>query len=279
MRQARRSPLPACALGLGGGGQWHRDPQAGAASKSALGRGCRPYRMTTGQERWLRVTAALSGHRDNHRPVLSELCSVCVETLMVTGAGITLMGSDDTQASMGASDPLVERLEELEFTLGQGPCGDAYRQATPVFETDLLQNPPAAWPAFASYAVEVGLHAVFAFPLQIGAARLGVLALYQRRPGALGDATSADAFVMADVITRTILDMHAGVPEESLMNMMCEEGAYQAEVHQASGMISVQLDVSVGEALALLRARAFALDRRIGDVAADVVARRMRFEE
>jgi GAF domain len=211
--------------------------------------------------------------------VLSELCSVCVETLSVTGAGITLMGSDDMPASMGASDPSVERLEELEFTLGQGPWGDAYRQGAPIFETDLLWHPPAAWPAFASCAVDAGLHAVFSFPLQIGVARLGVLALYQERPGALGDDTAADAFVMADVITRTILDMHAGVPEESLMNMVSEEGAYRAEVHQASGMISVQLHVGVGEALALLRARAFALDRRIGDVAADVVSRRLRFDE
>lgn len=235
--------------------------------------------MTSDAERWLRITGALARRGDNDTPVLSELCSACVETLLVTGAGITLMGSGGMQASTGASDPLVARLEELEFTLGQGPCGDAYARGVPVFETDLLRRPPTGWPAFAAYAVGGGLHAVFSFPLQIGAARLGILALYQDHPGAQSDESSADSFVMADVITGTILDLHAGVPEDLLMTMLRDEGTYRAEVHQASGMISVQLQTSVGDALARLRARAFALDQPIGDIAADIVARRLRFDE
>ncbi|MFD0630267.1 ANTAR domain-containing protein [Catenulispora yoronensis] len=54
---------------------------------------------------------------------------------------------------------------------------------------------------------------------------------------------------------------------------------YRAEVHQATGMISVQLGVSLAEALVRLRAHAWAADRLLADVAADVVARRLRFDE
>jgi hypothetical protein len=56
-------------------------------------------------------------------------------------------------------------------------------------------------------------------------------------------------------------------------------GTFRAQVHQAAGMISVQLGVSLAEALVRLRARAFAEDRLIAEVAADVVARRLRFGE
>ena len=58
-----------------------------------------------------------------------------------------------------------------------------------------------------------------------------------------------------------------------------QPATYRAEVHQASGMISVQLNVSLAEALVRLRAHAYAQERPIAEVAADVVARRLRFEE
>jgi hypothetical protein len=115
--------------------------------------------------------------------------------------------------------------------------------------------------------------------LQIGAARLGGLSLFQDHPGNLTDDTYADALDVADVVTRTILARHAGLPEELLTAVLSDEGAYRAEVHQASGMISVQLGIGVGDALARLQARAFALDRSISAVAAEVVARRLRFDE
>jgi hypothetical protein len=235
--------------------------------------------VTTGPERWLRITAALSDRHRGAEPILGELCRACAETLLVAGAGISLMGSDDMQASMGASGPVVARLEELEFTLGHGPCTDAYARGAPVLEPDLVHNPPMRWTGFTESAIAEGIHAVFSFPLHIGAARLGAMALYRDHPGPLSLDTYADAFVMADVVTRTILAMHGGMPEELLMATLRDEGAYRAEVHQASGMISVQLQISVGDALARLRARAFSLGQPIGDVAADVVGRRLKFNE
>ena len=53
---------------------------------------------------------------------------------------------------------------------------------------------------------------------------------------------------------------------------------HRAVVHQATGMVSVQRGVVVDDALALLRAYAFAEDRPVGDVAADVVGGVLRFD-
>jgi hypothetical protein len=235
--------------------------------------------MMMGPDRWQRMTTALARRRQGDKAVLVELCNACAETFLVTGAGIVLMGTDDMQASVGASHPLVTRLEELEFTLGHGPCGDAYAQMVPVLEPDLIHDPPTHWTAFTEATLAEGIQGVFSFPLHIGAARLGAVALYRDHPGALSLDLYADAFMMADVLTRTILALHGGMPEELLMATVRDEGAYRAEVHQASGMISVQLQISVGDALARLRARAFSLNRPIGDLAAEVVGHRLRFDE
>jgi hypothetical protein len=228
-----------------------------------------------GQERWLRMSRALAtGH-----PAAGGLCSACVAALSVSGAGITVMADAGTQVSMCASDATVEALAELEFTLGNGPAVDAHERGVPVLEADLVAAPPARWSAFSGPVIDAGFRAVFAFPLRLGAARLGALTLFQVHPGDLGAERYADALTGSEVITRAILGRQAGMSEEALLAELTDGQAFHAEVHQASGMVSVQLGVGVGDALARLRARAFALDRPIRDVAADVLARRLRFDE
>ena len=231
--------------------------------------------MGVGPQRWSRMSRALIG---GHLAA-AGLCSACAETLAVSGAGITLIADAGAQVSMCASNDTVRRLAELEFTLGSGPAVDAHDRGVPVLEVDLVGCPPTGWTAFAGPAVDAGIGAIFAFPLRLGAARLGALTLYQDHPGALGDDIYADALIAADVITKAIVTRQAGIPEEALLAELTDEGAFHAEVHQASGMVSVQLAVGVGDALARLRARAFAADRSIREVAGDVVARRLRFDE
>jgi ANTAR domain-containing protein len=51
--------------------------------------------------------------------------------------------------------------------------------------------------------------------------------------------------------------------------------AHRAEIHQAAGMVSVQLDLSTAQALARMRAHAFVHNRLLIQVAHDVVARRL----
>ncbi|MDQ6613923.1 MAG: GAF domain-containing protein [Actinomycetota bacterium] len=187
--------------------------------------------MTVGRERWLRMSRALaSGH-----PAASGLCSKCVETLSVAAAGITIISDAGAQVSLCASGATVTALAELEFTLGNGPASDAHEHGVPVCEVDLVNAPPLRWSAFASPVVDAGFRAVFAFPLRLGAARLGALILYQIHPGDLDADSYADALTGAEVITRAILARQAGMPEEELMAELADGGAFHAEVHQASG--------------------------------------------
>jgi len=171
------------------------------------------------------------------------------------------------------TDTVAARLEELQLTLGQGPCVDAFAGG-PVLITDLRTgSQQARWPAFTPAALEAGARAVFALPLQIGAIRLGVLDLYRARPDALSRTELADALIFAETATVLALDGAAQADPSRPATMSAD----QTVVHQAAGMVSVQLGVRVDVAFARLRAYAFANDRRLSEVARAVVDRRLRF--
>ncbi len=233
--------------------------------------------MELGHERWLRITTALAA-REGTGPTPMGLCTACAEVLAVSGAALVLMDDDGTPLATYTSSARAENLEDLQFMLGVGPGFDAHRQGIPIIQGDLVARPPARWLGFTGPAVDAGTRAVFAFPLQVGAARLGALTLYQDRAGPLDDDTYADTLVMAEIVTLAFLAMQSGVPGGVLADELRDDGAYRAEIHQASGMVSVQLDVNVGEALVRLRARAMADNTTVAHLAAKVISRQLQFK-
>jgi hypothetical protein len=207
-----------------------------------------------------------------------RLCDVCAEVTGMTGAGIMLMSGDVPRGPVCTTDTASAVVEQLQYDLGEGPCVDAYDQDRPVLEPDLAEPRTARWVAFTGPAIAAGVRAIFGFPLQVGAVRLGALNLYRDQPGPLSDEQHADALVMADVAAQALLVMQANAPPGKIAAELEAGADFQYVVHQASGMVAAQLNVSVGQALIRLRAHAFGNDRPLGEVAADVVARRLRFD-
>lgn len=213
-----------------------------------------------------------------HGPDVARLCDACVASLPgVAGAGLAVMTSLPTQQIRYTTGPVSARVEELQLVLGEGPCRDAFAEHRPVLVTDLDDHFwLRRWPVFVPAAVDAGAKALFALPLQVGAVCVGVIDLYRPDPGALTGDDLAEALAFADAATELLLaeSLPGGqVPGSALML------AHRAVVHQATGMISAQLAVPVGEAFLRLRAHAFVSARALDDVAGDVVARRLRFSE
>jgi hypothetical protein len=169
-------------------------------------------------------------------------------------------------------------IEELQFTLGEGPCVDAHNQRRPVLEPDLADPVVPRWPTFTPEAVRGGTAAVFGFPLTVGAIRLGALNLYRATPGPMGDEEHADSLVVAGVIARTILSIQADAPSGTLSSQLDSSTNLRLVVHQASGMVSVQLGIGIADSLVRLRGYAFANDLTVDQVARRVVERRLRFD-
>ena len=209
----------------------------------------------------------------------ARLCEVCADVSGMTGAGIMLMTGATQQGSVCSSNSVSALIEELQFTLGEGPCVDAHTENRPVLESDLADPAVTRWFAFTPPAVAAGARAVFGFPLQVGTVRLGALNFYRDQPGPMGEDQYADALVLAGVAAQAVLAMQAHASPGALSTVLEEGANFRFVVHQASGMVAVQLGVSVGEALARLRAYAFGNDVLLTDVAEAIVARKLRIDD
>ena len=205
---------------------------------------------------------------------LQRVCQTAAHTLSASGTGISVLTDEGVRGVCAASDPHSERIEELQFVFGEGPCIDAFETRRPVLIADLSDGAAARWPMYGPAAHEGGVRAVFAFPLQIGAARLGVLDVFRERAGALSHDQFSDALAFADITVAALLDQQESDNPTDAADVV----DYRAELFQAQGMVMVQLGVSISEAMARLRAYAYAENRRISQVAGDVVARRLSFD-
>jgi len=225
-----------------------------------------------------RILEALADGDDGDITAI-RLGEVCKRITGLTGAGIMLMSGDLPVGSVGTTGDVSALIEELQYTLGEGPCVEAHRLDRPVIEPDLASPTTPRWPAFAEPAVDAGVRAVFGFPMTMGVVRLGALDLYRDAPGPLTDDQYADALAMADIAAETVLAMQAN-GSKGVLTAELENGSnFQYVVQQAAGMVSAQLDISVAQALVRLRAHAYADHCLVAEVAADVVARRLRFGE
>lgn len=121
------------------------------------------------------------------------------------------------------------------------------------------------------------MKAVFAFPLQVGSAQLGVMDFFRTSEGHLSEPELGKAFAIADEAVAILLDGHdraAMVPDRDPAD---GELAGPAELFQAQGMVMVQLGGTLAEAMARIRAHAYADNLRLIEVARAVVNRQLRF--
>jgi hypothetical protein len=186
------------------------------------------------------------------------------------------MATNGTYGMTTASDPVTERIEELQFTYGEGPCVDAFASSRPVLIPDLAAEAMRRWPVYAPAIHDSGIRAVFAFPLQIGAVRLGALDVFRTRTGSLSRTELGHAFTFADRAVTTLLDGQERATEDA--DGLDDAIGNRVELFQAQGMVMVMLGISLAEALSRIRAHAYAEGRRLNDVAADIVARRLRLD-
>jgi hypothetical protein len=228
------------------------------------------------RDRWARLLAE-SGPERAAQPL--RICTLCVDALAVTGAGIAMLTTAGHRGVVCATDAVSATIEDLQLTLGEGPCVDAAVSGSPVLIPDLdrpFDVGTDRWPAFMDGAAAAGVKAVFAFPLRVGAISVGVLDLYRDLPGELIADELVAALMAADAAALALL--YLDVESSDAFNDDHDSRAsYQLQVHQATGMVMAQTDVTIEEAFLMLRARAFAEGRPLAELAADVVARRVRF--
>ena len=207
-----------------------------------------------------------------------SLCDRCVDVVAVDGAGISIMSGRNSGPVCSSSDR-VRQLEDLQFSLGEGPCHDAYATGAMVTEADLASDTNTRWPNYTPPALALGACAVFAFPLQTGRGVVGVLTLYDDAVGMLSKEQTADGHALARMLPGIMSEIQTQAPDPLAAGVLSDAGAHRAEVHQASGMIAVQLGIGVDEALVRIRAHAYASDTSVAIVAREIVAHRLHLSD
>ena len=224
---------------------------------------------------WLSITALARG--EGTAVGVRHAVTACGQAVGA-GAVLSMSSSGGSHEPVFATDRRSDELEDLQATLGQGPSAEVINGLGPVLEGELASaHALTRWPVFAPAAMARGVAAVFAVPVGMGAARLGALGLYRDWAGPLSKQQFNAVLLYADAVLMLALDERGGLAPGAVDLLESGFADRRAEVHQAAGMVSVQLDVSLTDALVAMRAHAYAQGRTISQVAADVVARRLSF--
>jgi hypothetical protein len=223
-----------------------------------------------------RFRAVLAESASTARSTLTAICLDIVKLLPVRGAAVALMGGGSMQGIACATDSATKAIQDLEFTLGEGPGLDAFAQSQPVF-IDELAPVILRWPFFVPAAMALEVGSLYSLPLSSGNLRVGVLSLWSDQASALQSVQKDDALVAAELVTELVLTMQKEESSESLAWPL-DVSDHRVAVHQASGMVSAQLNCGVEEALVCLRAFAFSTGVQIDEIAKQVIGRELRFD-
>jgi GAF domain-containing protein len=216
---------------------------------------------------------------DTAADIALKLCDPFLKMLSMTGGSITVLGRAEHPSTICTSDDVAARVEELQFELGEGPHWEALRTGETVSVADVATDSFTRWPVFGPAVADTSARALFSIPLTLGAVTIGVVDLYRSTPGALAPLEYELARQLAGSAAAPALRTAVRSADKEEAHALREVPEMRREVHQATGMLLVQLETTATDAFMRLRAHAFSSGRPVGDIAHDVVTRRLDFRD
>jgi len=227
------------------------------------------------------LRAAVDGRRG--LAAADSLCAACVSLFDIDGAAISLIFAGVSSGTLGSSDAAAREYDELQFTIGEGPCLDSVETRAPVLVADLAKPSQVRWPLYRPAMLDHKIRGIFAIPVVLAGEYVGALDFFRAQPGELGDEELAGGIVAAELAGAPLLDLMGVDLQAAVNDPMSSAWAElsllsRTEVSQATGVLVAQLEIEPAEALARLRAHAYATNRTATDVARDILDRRLRLE-
>ncbi|MFJ8584792.1 GAF and ANTAR domain-containing protein [Streptomyces sp. NPDC093595] len=221
------------------------------------------------------VARAAAGSPPEELP--RRLCAAVCEGLGAAGATLSLLTDTPARQLLAASDARALLLEQIQFTVLEGPCISAAADGEPVFVHD-LERVPTPWPLFGAVMREKlpEVKAVYALPIHFGDYVLGSMDLLGLERDALPDDALKQAPETADAVAAALVPVRAHLlpgREAPAWEPVEQVRAHWFDTHRAVGMVAAHQGLSPEDALALLRARAFRTGRTLADVTADILGR------
>jgi|DEB0MinimDraft_3_1074331.scaffolds.fasta_scaffold34189_2 hypothetical protein len=209
--------------------------------------------------------------------LLQRLCTLAVEEVPCDGAVIGLQSGGAPEGPLASSSPWAQEVAAAEFALGEGPSFHVISTSEHVEASNWGAIEFQRWPQYSLMARELGVAAVFCFPLRIGRARLGAMNFLRAEPIELDDRQYLDCLALADLATYAIVYIQAGLPDSQLEALLYDRDSDRLRVHQATGMVAGGFDCSIEDALARMRARAFVDGVALYELASRIIAGEVGF--
>ena len=205
---------------------------------------------------------------------LHTLAERCVSLLEVAEAGVVLADRQGNLRPVASSSERMRLLELIELQRADGPCLDCWRDGRPVRADDLAEE-AGRWPRFAPAALDGGFRSVYALPLRLREERIGALNLFSEKPAGLSEEDQQLGQALADVATIGILHERFVRGRETFTDQLQAALNSRVVLEQAKGIVAEQAGVDMDGAFGLLRNHARNNNRRLGEVATDVIERRL----
>jgi GAF domain-containing protein len=206
--------------------------------------------------------------------LLARLGERCAELFDAAAAGLLIADGQGALRLMAATSEAMEMVELFQIQNAEGPCLDCYRSGEPV-EVEDLAGPGGRWPLFAPVAGDAGFRSAHAFPLRLRGRVLGALNLFRTVPGRFEPSDVAVAQALADVATIAIIQHRAAHDAQALAEQLHLALNSRVLIEQAKGVIAEGAGLDMDQAFARLRGYARRHQRLLGEVAQDVIDRRI----
>jgi GAF domain-containing protein len=186
-------------------------------------------------------------------------------------AGVTLVRGE-TPTTAVFTEAEAPEIDRAQYETGRGPCVDAYRTGEILRIDDTGSD--ARWPEFAAAAAAHGVRSTLSLPLHTDDAILGALNLYSREPSAFDGNDQIVTVFVASAAT-SLANSHAYWAAQTLSEQLQEALESRATIEQAKGILIAEHRCSPDEAFAMLKLRSQNQNRKLREIAADVVAEAM----
>jgi GAF domain-containing protein len=205
---------------------------------------------------------------------LHRMAQRCVELLDCAEVGVLLADTAGALRVMASSSERTEALEVLQSQSEEGPCFESFHRAAQVFSEDLSAD-EGRWPTFAPAAVEKGFRSVYAVPMRVRLHALGAMNFFRAESGRIAEGDLPLGQGLADIAAIALVQQRAGHETRGVVEQLQHALTSRVVIEQAKGMIAQQVGISVDAAFTRLRAHAREHNRRLSDVAHDVVDGRL----
>jgi transcriptional regulator with GAF, ATPase, and Fis domain len=198
--------------------------------------------------------------------------AICVAaTLIVKGCdhASLLVDRHGRYVTVGASDRIAHRIDDLERLAGDGPCVDAIEEETPQIETDLTT--PNQWPKLAARLVaETPVRGAMGFRILVDRHKTGALNLFSDTANVFDTEAAGQAVVLASFASVAINAVTQGEDVATMRRGLLSN----REIGKAVGMLMLLHGVSEDDAFDMLRRYSQDLNIKIADVARTVIEHR-----